>query len=647
MRIVWLVWIPCLVALSLVSDAAEDERRFSYSETRYAQLDPARIASENDERLVLALFEPLTSLDPDTGAVAPGAAVRWEESADGRSWTFHLRPGARWSDGTAVRASDFVGAWRRALDPYEPSPWAWAFRPLEGCAQLADSSAALEAVGMLRSRLKDLVEQDPTGLVPGGEVRGLVARSGLRRHLPWLEHAEVKRLAASGGGDLPAAGATALLDGLKVERRRLKKLSSAAFEAFGRSSGALATDDGTLLVKLDRPAAWLPDLLARGFFAPLLPDAIGRGEAAFLAGDLVSNGPFTLRGRGAKPHASVPNPLSVVHLERNAKYDGPRKARVAEVFCYTGQGPEEDLRRLEAGELQWMPNPAPALGERIQKLQGFHLRQGGGVTVLRLRCDRPPFDASGVRQALADALAQAKLADASWPPAVVANRLLPSKPANAAAQVRGGGAQAKAALKAAGLAGEAFPWVELRYVDRGGDEALADLLVATWEQAAGIELGLRIESAEELDVLVRAGAYEVAVDQIVPLVDDPEAILSSFSTEGSVGGVGWVDPVFEALLDGARDPAKLAGKSAADLGLIADVPGIATMVGSASAGDRRACASLRLALLAAAETRLLENYVVIPLVFPRRASVLRGAEGVGSEAAWMNPAFVGALWNAR
>ena len=44
-------------------------------------------------------------------------AERWENSADGLTWTFHLRPNAQWSNGDPVTAHDFVFAYRRILTP--------------------------------------------------------------------------------------------------------------------------------------------------------------------------------------------------------------------------------------------------------------------------------------------------------------------------------------------------------------------------------------------------------------------------------------------------------------------------------------------------------------------------------------------------
>ena len=77
--------------------------------------DPAFAAAPPDTDAVRALFEGLTDYDPVTLAPVPGVATRWESSADSRVWTFYLREDAKWSNGEAVTASDFVRSWERTV----------------------------------------------------------------------------------------------------------------------------------------------------------------------------------------------------------------------------------------------------------------------------------------------------------------------------------------------------------------------------------------------------------------------------------------------------------------------------------------------------------------------------------------------------
>jgi oligopeptide transport system substrate-binding protein len=82
-----------------------------------ATLDPAVITAIPEGRIVRALFEGLVVRDPETLEPRPGVAETWEVGPDGLSWTFHLRPDARWSNGEPVTAEDFAFSFERLLDP--------------------------------------------------------------------------------------------------------------------------------------------------------------------------------------------------------------------------------------------------------------------------------------------------------------------------------------------------------------------------------------------------------------------------------------------------------------------------------------------------------------------------------------------------
>ncbi|NLF23887.1 MAG: ABC transporter substrate-binding protein [Lentisphaerae bacterium] len=64
-----------------------------------------------------ALYESLLGSDPLTADYAPGLARRWEISPDGLSFTFHLDPLARWSDGRPITAEDVKWTFDKIMDP--------------------------------------------------------------------------------------------------------------------------------------------------------------------------------------------------------------------------------------------------------------------------------------------------------------------------------------------------------------------------------------------------------------------------------------------------------------------------------------------------------------------------------------------------
>jgi oligopeptide transport system substrate-binding protein len=80
-------------------------------------LDPHIVTAYTDQNILLALYEGLTAIDEKTSQAIPAAAASWEQSPDGLSWTFHLRPGLAWSNGEPLVAADFAASWRRILNP--------------------------------------------------------------------------------------------------------------------------------------------------------------------------------------------------------------------------------------------------------------------------------------------------------------------------------------------------------------------------------------------------------------------------------------------------------------------------------------------------------------------------------------------------
>ena len=109
-------------------------------------LDPHLAVGSVDHNVLSALFEGLITLDEETFQARPGAARRWEISPDGLVYTFHLHPGATWSNGDPLDARDFLYSFRRALTPTLGSEYKDALYPIKNAGayargQLTDFSA--------------------------------------------------------------------------------------------------------------------------------------------------------------------------------------------------------------------------------------------------------------------------------------------------------------------------------------------------------------------------------------------------------------------------------------------------------------------------------------------------------------------------
>lgn len=91
--------------------------------TEVATIDPHKSQGVPESHVIRDLLEGLVNQDAD-GKVIPGVADRWETS-DNKTFTFHIREGAKWSNGEPVTAQDFVYSWQRAVDPATASPYSW------------------------------------------------------------------------------------------------------------------------------------------------------------------------------------------------------------------------------------------------------------------------------------------------------------------------------------------------------------------------------------------------------------------------------------------------------------------------------------------------------------------------------------------
>ena len=110
-------------------------------------LDPHLALGLPSLHILHDLFEGLTSEAPD-GRIVPGAAIRWNISRDGKTYTFYLRRDALWSNGDPVTAADFVYGLRRSANPATASSTAKALLPIANAAEVLAGKLPLEALGV-------------------------------------------------------------------------------------------------------------------------------------------------------------------------------------------------------------------------------------------------------------------------------------------------------------------------------------------------------------------------------------------------------------------------------------------------------------------------------------------------------------------
>ncbi len=113
-----------------------------------ATLDPQLTTSVEEQNVERALFEGLVAPHPQTLAPEPALAESWTVSEDGCCYSFHLREGLRWSDGSPLTSADVLFSWRRLLAPAMASGNAVLLSAVKGADAFNAGKAGFEAVGL-------------------------------------------------------------------------------------------------------------------------------------------------------------------------------------------------------------------------------------------------------------------------------------------------------------------------------------------------------------------------------------------------------------------------------------------------------------------------------------------------------------------
>ncbi|HEX8558689.1 MAG TPA: peptide ABC transporter substrate-binding protein [Pyrinomonadaceae bacterium] len=508
-------------------------REFRWSDGGLPKVfDPARAAAPPDTDAVRALYEGLTDYEPGTLRPVPAVASRWESAEGGRRWTFHLREGARWTNGDPVTAHDFVRSWQRTLRLGERAPHAALLSNIEGAQALAAAPAPEDAQAAAAPTAAD----EQARAERQGQGRGARAQS---QPTP------------------PAA------------------------------LGVVALDQRTLRVTLRRPDASFPALVAHPVFRPvheLSPesDLAGlREEQSHERGGptqvgIVTNGAFSLARLAGDS----------VELERAASYWDAASVKLERVRFVDSGGTEAALAAYRAGEVDVVSNAAvePLAVKLLTPYEDFRRETFAALNYYRFNTARPPFDDLRVRRALAYALDVQRLsADTLGGATEPTHRFLPSPVENfggdaAGGPARGAGAQytegagdseggkdsegaegaggepgrlahnverARRLLEEAGYPGGVnFPRVRL-LVNRNEQQRLVAQAVARmWRDALGVETEIIIRPWEEYEAMLRAGDYDVARRSLVMQTTDEETNMLQL----------FADPAAESAATAAATP---------------------------------------------------------------------------------------------
>jgi oligopeptide transport system substrate-binding protein len=432
-------------------------------------LDPAFAAAPPETDVVRAIFEGLTELNPETLEAVPAVAEKWVSSEDHRTWTFHLRPDARWSNGRPVTAHDFVRSWKRLGEFGERAAYPNLLRNIVGFPldQPKSERPALE-----------LVPSQGEPLPP-----------------PLRSSANSPNANSNSNANLNRSGP-----------------APAVF-------GVSAVDAVTLQVSLVTGDKDLPKLLANPMFRPVSGEGKDLANTAGATG-LVTNGAFSISGVDADG----------LTLRRSDTYWNRASVILENVRLVSTASAEQALEAYKSGEIDAITNASfePLALKLLEPFEDFRQRTHAAINFYEINYGKPPFDDRRVREALAISIERERLTEGEMEgrtqPAL---SFLPFS-RNADAVIVQDKERARELLAEAGFpGGQNFPVVRLVINRNDTQQRVARAVARMWKQNLNIETEIIAKENAEVEAARYAGDFDlVRRNAVFPTADELMGILA-------------------------------------------------------------------------------------------------------------------------
>lgn len=549
-----------LIGASVISDRPTPKADFVFiNRGDVATMDPQRMSWQQELRVARLVYEGLVRNDiftPDY-KVIPAIAQSWELSPDRRTYTFHLRPEAKWSNGEPLTAHDMVFSWRRAILPDNASDYTAQF---------------------------------------------LLIRGG-RDFYQWRTN-QLRDFAAD----------RAIPD----RRASAQQLWNDALAKFDATVGIRAADDRTFIVELERPVPYFLDLCSLAVFYPVYPPVIRAYERLDPASgrmeteqgwtkppNLIGNGPFELKTWRFKRD---------MRFEKNPHYWNKDAVAIDSVAIPIITDPTAQAMAQRTGGVMWVTDVVARFnGEMVRAKENFYREHAAEVAEMRAQgldlfeIDRRlppdprnhihpvpafgtyfynfncaaklpdgrdnPFRDPRVRRAFTMAIDKKALTDqirrigeptatTLIPPGSIGGyespKGLPTDPD-----------AARALLAEAGYpGGRGFVTVDILYNSDGGHDLIAQAIAKTWQEELGVQVTLAQKELKVFRDDLQRHNFMVAKGAWFGDYGDPVTFLDINRTKDGNNDRDYSNPEYDRLLDRARDEsdpaARLALLSAAE-----------------------------------------------------------------------------------
>jgi len=498
--------------------------------TEIKTIDPAKVTGQPEGRVVDAIFEGLCRRDPVDLHVIPGVARRWDVSDDLRTYTFHLRHDARWSDGSPVTAEDFSYSFRRFLSPDTQGEYVYQLWYVQNAKRYSLGTVHVGDRVEVELPRGDDVPNTVRGTVLTGTLRQIDETNKLTTYAVEID-GRVRRFSK----EAPATTG--------VERCAWLLPS---FDAVG----IRIIDQHTLAITLENPTPFFLDLMAFYPLSPVQRECLEtHGAPAWTRPEnVVGNGPFRIQSRRIRDR---------VRLVKNEHYWNRDEVQLNTVDVLAVEGSTTMLNMYLTGAVDWITDVPATVAPRLMQTYPHEFSPAPilGAYFYRLNVQKPPLDKPEVRRALAMALDRREIVETvTRMGQVPALSLVPPglrgyEPAECAAE---NVAEAQRLLAAAGFpGGRGFPTIEILYNTQDAHKAIAELIQDRWKRTLGIDVGLRNQEWGVYLDTVRQLKFDVARASWIGDYADPNTFLDMFMTDNENNQTGWGNAEYDRLVEQA------------------------------------------------------------------------------------------------
>lgn len=520
--------------------------------TEIKTIDPAKITGQPEGRVVDAIFEGLCRRDPVDLHVIPGVAERWDVSDDLKTYTFHLRRDAKWTDGSPVTADDFHYSFRRFLSPDTQGEYVYQLWYVKNAKKYSTADV----------QVGDRVEVElPRGPDVPNTVRGPLLFGTLQK-IDVVEKVEKKTITKQVDGkprrvevEIKVEVKTFTVD-VDGKLRKFCKEPTGDVEkcewvlpAF-ETVGVRVDDPYKLTITLENATPFFLDLMAFYPMAPVQRKCLELHGAPWWTRpeNVVGNGPFRIESRKIRDR---------VRLVKNEHYWNRDAVKLNTVDILAVEGSTTMLNMYLTGQVDWITDAPATVAPQLMKEypNEFNPSPILGAYFYRFNVTKPPFDNPLVRRALTLALDRRDVCETvTRTGQVPALSLVPPGLKGYEPAPCGGENvdEARRLLAEAGYPeGRGFPKIEILYNTQDTHKAIAELIQDRWKRTLGIDVGLRNQEWGVFLDTVRRMEFDTARASWIGDYADPNTFLDMFMSDNENNQTGWSNAEYDRLMKAA------------------------------------------------------------------------------------------------